>query len=94
MSNFWLAKTTSRLVSERICFSSVGVYGSGALHKHPQAPISTHNGCLCTMCSLSDQTDLTTILFSLYVFVSVFEPTSVVLFPSAILSQQLVAEAS
>jgi len=66
----------------------VGIYGSGALCKRPKAPTSTHNGCLCTTCSLSDQIDLTTILFSLYVFVSVFEPTSVVLLlPSAILSQ-------
>ena len=36
----------------------------------------------------SDSTPNTTILFSLYVFMSVFEPTSVVPFPSAILSQQ------
>jgi len=40
------------------------------------------------------KSDLTTILFSLYVFVSVFEPTSVVLFPSAILSQHSAPEFS
>ena len=57
--------------------SSVGIYGSGALHTCPQAPTLTHNGSLCTICSLSDQIDLTTILFSLYRFVSMFEPTSV-----------------